>query len=163
MSRLATRYLTNRKPRAAKARIQTPPAPATPPISAASFLFCPASGSKGEIKFGYHDYCHCDVFQLVKTYVNFVFLFLCSLVITIAIFCHCVFQINSHRSSMLLLFCEPNKGTFLAKSKASLIGRQSKMSCQFRIPLQSVKHSRSFHDFTMIGRLPNLGVAISYK
>ena len=80
MSRLATRYLTNRIPRAAKARIQTPPAPATPPISAASFLFCPASDSKGETMFDYHDYYHCDIFQIVKTYVNFVFLFLCSLV-----------------------------------------------------------------------------------
>ena len=64
---------------------------------------------------------------------------------------------------MFLLFCEPNKGTFLAKSKASLIGRQSTMSCQFRIPLQSVKHSKFFHDFTMIDRLPNLGIPISYK
>ena len=63
---------------------------------------------------------------------------------------------------MFLLFCQPNKGTFLAKSKASLIGRPSTMSCQFRIPVQSVKHSRFFHDFT-IGRLPNVGAPISYK
>ena len=60
MSRLATRYLTNRIPRTEKARIQTPPA--TPPICAASFLFCPVSDCKGEIKFDNHDYYHCLVF-----------------------------------------------------------------------------------------------------
>ena len=54
---------------------------------------------------------------------------------------------------MFLLFYGPNKGTFLAKSKASLIGRQSTMSCQFRIPLQSAKHSRFFFRGLTISQL----------
>ena len=48
MSRLATRYLTNRIPRAANARTQTAPAPTTPPINAPSFLLCPVSDSEAK-------------------------------------------------------------------------------------------------------------------